>query len=104
MDGRTWKDRPAWEQGRPVLSDGRLVAWQDWGPGLQITHLDQTCQQCRHPGPAETSSGVCAADGEQPLVRLFAFRCPGCGRVDVYDMGVDGGQWQDITGEDGRLF
>lgn len=94
----------------PAAWDGRAVAWTPWGRALVV----QICPppkaercSCGSTDRPFTSRGLRDPDAEAaavadalprigrrsplvyPLYDLHAFRCPGCGEVEVWDQATD---------------
>ena len=114
---------------RPPLHerDGLPVTWRAWKDALSMTHIDPSCEACCFPGPLRTCTGLVEhtpTDMEQredrreqqrrkrptsPLrshlvVRLWAQFCPSCLRVEVYDLGPSGCQFDRVDLDAPTLF
>jgi hypothetical protein len=74
---------------------GAPVVWEPWEQvrvficGPRRRQLNTGCEHCADRGPAWSTSGLVDS-----RVRLAAHRCPGCGHLDVYDLGAD---WTTFT-------
>jgi ribosomal protein S27E len=84
--------------GLPLSLDSKTVTWDPWETSFVPSHLDISCDGCGHPGPSRISKGRVMVPlsprlrarwqverMESPLIRFWAFRCPGCQETRVYD-------------------
>ena len=81
--------------GLPLTLDGKAVTWDPWETFPAASHLDMSCSGCGADGPPRLTKGRVMIpaptrrqyrDGaERPLIRFWAFRCPGCQETRVYD-------------------
>lgn len=82
--------------GLPLMLDGKSVEWDPWETFPIASHLDMSCDGCGNEGPPRLTKGRIMIPAskrlrrtsgveETPLIRFWAFRCPGCQETRVYD-------------------
>jgi hypothetical protein len=80
--------------GLPLVYDGKAIDWDPWESSFVASHLDSSCAGCGNPGPPRLTKGRVMVPAkrrrlddpeERPLIRFWAFRCPGCQETRVYD-------------------
>jgi hypothetical protein len=88
----------------PVSWDGRAVTWSPWeGPELGAVIFicpppkPRACPSCKSTAPSSRARGL-GFDGELVVLRLLAFRCPGCQLDEVWDQTADA--WWTLGPED----
>lgn len=69
----------------PDEHDGHAITWRPWLEApVALSHLDNGCHQCDHPGPQMLAFGLTTEpDQRGPRIRYHAFRCPACQEMRV---------------------
>lgn len=73
----------------PTLLDGSAVTWSAWSLAAWMTHVDNGCDICDHPGPMSVAGGR-SADRR----RYTAVRCRRCQRTRVVTFVAD--RWIEV--------
>jgi hypothetical protein len=80
--------------GLPLTLDGKSVEWEPWLTAPVLTHIDMSCPGCGEQRPPRMTKGRIMIPArrrrlndpeERPLIRFWAFRCPGCRETRIYD-------------------
>ena len=96
-----------WQSPLPVTEiNGQPVDWEgEWEIAPDLTHVGRECVRCGYDGQPWMMIGtVPPAPGQMfgkrrawPVKRAFAFECPACEALTIYDRGADGHDWTPLV-------